>query len=446
MYELVEHEIHNVVPIVPGTSPNYNRDNPLTKLLAGLESATLSAGLQHYLVGSRNFLLPFRNMRLHGAAGEQSWQITDPRQQDNKEDFQKQNVAGFDLTETQVTRGYAHAGDWTGSFLHVTYTPGVSSILSEDGGLYTKMSVQLFLTVNGASTGSSLIHVPYNETTNRYEIELWAYPGGNLADLLDAKGQAAMKRGELRAVPDLIKGSLQDFEGPAFDAKRDALRAEGKGLEMFDYAVGHTMHPIRKLQIELAWCNEAGDRWDSQGGANYRYEFAMVLRGWRNYLGAGWSANPHGGIGSLEYRNLFSNYFGYEARSKDEFKDLWISELGRELRDWNFDAYGRKPPPIGRELFMAVNYMDLHLVHPNSAIGLHRHRDSLEAFLLISGEKGEHAYMVTGDWMKHRDRERAFEIRMMERGDIVLIRGGQLHALINDGDTNMELFMFGGYD
>jgi mannose-6-phosphate isomerase-like protein (cupin superfamily) len=196
----------------------------------------------------------------------------------------------------------------------------------------------------------------------------------------------------------------------------------------------------------MAWADETGTLWDSNGSANYHYEFAMSLRGWRNYLGVGNSANPHGGLGSLDYRNLYSNYFGYEARRKAELGAGWLSELGRELEAWNFDAYGRKPPPQDRELFMAVNYMDLHLLKPNSAIGLHRHRDSLEAFMLISGEKGEKASMVVGDWCKHDHRERAFEIRTMLKGDIALIRGGQLHAFVNDGDTNVELFMFGGYD
>lgn len=446
MYQIVEHEIHNVVPLKSGTSPNYNINNPLTKLLAAMESAGTAAGLQHYLVGSCNFLLPFRNLSFYGPSGENDWQVKDPHLQDNKNDFQKQNVAGFDLTETQLTRGYAHAGDWTGPFLRLTYTPGQHSVLSADGGPLLDDAVRLYLKVGDATTGAQTILVPYNTASHRYEIEIWAYDQGNLAGLLDAKGFAAFQRGELIARPDLVKGNLLEFEGPAFDAELDKAKAEGRSFEMFDYAVQHAMHPIRKLQIELAWSNKAGDRWDSQGGTNYRYEFAMVLRGWRNYLAAGSSPNPHGGTGSLEFRNLFSNYFGHEAKRKKELGDLWMTELGRELNQWNFDAYGNKPPPVDRELFMAVNYMDLHQVHANSAIGLHRHRDSLEAFLLISGDKGEHAYMVTGDWAKHRDRERAFEIRMMERGDIVLIRGGQLHALLNDGDTNMELFMFGGYD
>lgn len=445
MFSIVEQEIHAVVPIEPGTSPKYNSNNPLTKIIAAYEGFEPSAGAQHYIANSRNFLLPFRNLALYGPAGG-DWQVADPRLQDNKNDFQKQNVRSFDLAETQLTRCYAHAGDWTGSCLHISYAPGLASPLSADGGLYREDVVQLFLKVGKASTGSALIPVPYSEITHRYELEIWAYPDADLRAHLDAKGVAAIDRGELIVRPDLVVGGLADFEGPAFDGMRDRLQAEGKGFETFGYAVDHAMHPIRPLLVELAWASKVGDRWDSDGGGNHRYEFGMSLRGWRNYLGAGKSGNPHGGLGSLDYRNLFTNYFGHEAQRQAELGAEWMSELGRELHDWNFDAYGRKPPPEGRELFMAVNYMDLHSIAPNSAIGLHRHRDSLEAFLLISGERGEKAYMITGDWAQHHRRARAFEIRTMLRGDIVLIRGGQLHALVNDGDTNVELFMFGGYD
>ncbi|MHC8380819.1 hypothetical protein [Pseudomonas sp. LB3P14] len=437
--------VHLVVPIEPGKSPNYNQKNPLTKLLSALEGSETSAGLQHYLVGSRNYLFPFRDLSLYGPSGE-DWQVGDPRLQDNKTDFQKQNVAGFDLTETQLVRGYASAGDWTGPFLHISYVPAKTSVLALDGGPYLEDSVTLYLKVGDANTGTAPISVPYNSVTHRYEVELWAYDKADLRTLLDKKGRAAMDRGELIARPDLVKGNYEDFEGTTFDALRDKLKAEGRGLEMFEYKVEHSMHPIRTLRIELAWGNKVGDRWDSQGGENYRYEFAMTLRGRRNYIEIGESEHPHGGLGSLEYRNLFSNYSGYEERRRQELGDGWMSELGRDLYEWNSDAYGRKPPPESRELFMPVNYWDVHDLRPNSAIGLHRHRDNLEAFQLIASNEGEHAYMITGDWCKRGERERAFEIRTMFHLDIALIRGGQLHSLVNDGDTTITLCTIGGYD
>ena len=73
---------------------------------------------------------------------------------------------------------------------------------------------------------------------------------------------------------------------------------------------------------------------------------------------------------------------------------------------------------------------------------IYRHRDNLEAFLVMQGKR----LMVTADWSKFPGRERAFEIRTMLPGAVVLIRGGQFHGLINSLDENVRLFMFGGYD
>ena len=441
MISIVEQEIHSVEPIPEGTSPNYNKQNPVNRLIEAVEGSLMSAGREHYFADSLDYLFPFRKMALYGPSGS-DWQVTDPRQQDNKNDFQKQNVRQFEMTETQLVRGYAHAGDWSGPFLHISYQPAAASVLSPTKGVYTGKTVQLYLKVGNNATGNSLITVPYNRQTERYEVELWGYPGGNLQAHLNPRGRDAVARGELIVRPDLVKGNLAHFQGPAFDGLRDKAKSEGRGLEMYDYEGEHAMHPIRPLHVEMAWGSEDGTLWDSQGGANYHYEYNMSLRGWKNYIGVGHSANPHGGTGSLEYRNLYTNYFGHEARRKQELGDKWISELGRELYQWNFDAYGRKPPPEGRELFMPVNYMDLHLVRPSSAIGIHRHRDNLEAFLLLQGK----ALMVTGDWAKHDARERAFELRTMLPGDVVLIRGGNFHGLINLLDENVSLFMFGGYD
>ena len=101
----------------------------------------------------------------------------------------------------------------------------------------------------------------------------------------------------------------------------------------------------------------------------------MMLRGWDNFLGVGISPNPHGGVGFLEYRNLLSNYGRYAG----------IHELGRQLEAWNFDAFGNKNHGNSAENFMAVDYMDLHILQPNCGIGLHRHRDNQEVFLMMEG-------------------------------------------------------------
>lgn len=438
---IVDAEIAAVQPVPPGTAPNYNKDNPVWKLVDAVEAVELAAGREHYVADSLQHLFAVRSMALYGPSGS-AWEMRDPRGQDNKNDFQKQNVRAFDLAGTHLVRGWAHAGDWTGPFLRLSYLPAPDSPLLGPGGVYPGDRLRLYLRVGSASTGADLLEVPYNAVSHRYEVELWGVGGGGLRAQLDPRGQAALDRGELLQRPDLVRGSLADLQGPGFDALRDQATREGRALETWDHVPDHAMHPVRPLHVELAWARADRSAWDSRGGANHHYEFSMSLRGWRHYLGVGSSANPHGGVGSLEYRNLYSNYFGYEGRRRAALGPAWQPELGREVAEWSFDADGRKPPVDRREAFLAVDYMDLHILKPGCCIGIHRHRDNQEVFLLLQGK----ALMVTGDWGQHPGRARAFEVRTMQPGDLALIKGGQLHALVNPLDENVQLFMFGGYD
>ena len=158
----------------------------------------------------------------------------------------------------------------------------------------------------------------------------------------------------------------------------------------------------------------------------------MILRGWEHYLGIGMSPNPHGGVNSLEYRNLMSNYGRYSGRP----------ELGRRIEPWMYDAFRHKANQVRQEDFMAVDYMDLHIMRPSCGIGLHRHRDNQEVFLMMEGR----GYMVVGDWCKMPERERCFEVRTLRAGHMAMLKGGNLHGLVNALDVNASLFMFGGYD
>jgi hypothetical protein len=434
---IVDSEIPLVVTVPPGTSANYNKDNPLWRLVETIEAADLACGYERYLADSLQYLFPFDELALYGPSGA-DWEVRDPRQQDNKNDFQKQNIKALTLSGMTLIRGYARAGEWTGAFLRVAYAPPPRSPLAV-GGVVLDADLTLYLSVNGRA---DRLRVPYNEATHRYEIELWGRDGNGLRDALDERGRAALDRGELVPRPDLIRGSASDFEGPAFDAIRDSLKQQGRAIELLDHAPDHSLHPLRPLRLELAWADRAEQRWDSRGGRNYRLQFNMAMRGWRSYLAGGVSANPHGGVGTLEFRNLFSNYFGHEQKRRAIFGQDTIPELGRIVETFNFDAHGGKPASPTVEPFLAVDYMDLHMLRPECGIGIHRHRDNQEVFMLLSGK----ARMITGDWCEWPDRDRAFEVRTMQPGDLVLIKGGHLHALMNTLDENITLFMFGGYD
>jgi mannose-6-phosphate isomerase-like protein (cupin superfamily) len=408
-----------VIDVPPGTSPNYSANNPLLKLLHLMSQVQLAASRESYITDRIQYLFPVADLSLYGPSGADH-SLFDPANQDNKTDFQKQNVDDFHTADTFLVRGLATAGGWTGPFLRLSYRGGPDSLLSQRAGHQLGGQIRVWVEVGQASTPQP-ITVPYNDVSDRYEVELWGYPNNDLADQLDVRGRAALQRGELVVRTDLIKGSAADFDRESVD-----------GRYLVEVAPQNTMHPILPLPVRVAWSDQSGQVWDSRDGANYQYEFNMIVRGWYNYLGVGISANPHGGVGFLEYRNLMSNYGRYAARP----------ELERILQPWNFDAFGRKGHIGDVERFMSVDYMDLHIVLPNCGIGLHRHRDNQEVFLMMDGQ----GFMVVGDWCKLDSRERCMEVRTLQAGHFAMLKGGNLHALMNPSTENMSLFMFGGYD
>lgn len=407
-----------VFKVEPGTTPAYDRGNPLLKLINLLEKVKLAAERDFYLRDHLQYLFPFESLDSYGPQGADANNL-DPTQQDNKTDFQKQNVRDFRTTDTFLIRGLVTVGDWTGPFLRVSYRGGPDSRLSVAANHQLGEKIKLWIKV--AVETPALIIVPYNPLSDRYEVEIWGYPGTDLRSQLDEKGRNALDQGGLIVRTDLVHGNQADFN-------REGLN----DLDIRQVAPDHTMHPILPLHIELAWADFNGKIWDSQAGANYHYEFNMLLRGWDNFLGTGISPNPHGGVGFLEYRNLLSNYGRY----------LTTKELGRQLESWNFNAFGNKNHANSWENFFAVDYMDLHILKPSCGIGLHRHRDNQEVFLMMAGR----GYMVVGDWCKMPQRERCFEIRTLRSGHFAMLKGGNLHALMNTTDEDASLFMFGGYD
>ncbi len=403
---------------------NYNAQNPLAKLMGVMEGAYFFAeDLNYYLADSLQFLFPFEDLQLYGPSGT-DMDILNPENQDNKNDFQKQNIKDFILNDTYLVRGWVNVDGMARPFLKVSYTGGPDSRLSSLANNKLDEYIYLWIKIQGY-TSPSLIKVPYNEVTDRYEVEIWTYPDSNvLYNFLSEKGRASLQNGSLIIRNDLVKGQKSDFE-------REGLSDQN----IYQVAPENTMHPILPLKVELAWVDHTQTFWDSLDGKNYHYEFSMILRGWDNFMQVGVSANPHGGIGFLHYRNLLSNYKPYSVPS----------ELSRPVMPWMFDAYGNKSAANGavkEERSLSVDYVDLHILKPDCGIGIHRHRDNQEVFFLMTGK----AYMMVGDWYEFPGRERAFEIRTLVPGSFALLKAGQLHSLMNATDVDATLLMFGGYD
>jgi len=98
-----------VLRVQPGTTPNYNRGSSLLKLLHLVEQTQLAAEREHYLQDYLEYLFPFRDLELYGPQGGDADNL-DPVFQDNKTDFQKQNVAAFRTADSTLVRGWATAG------------------------------------------------------------------------------------------------------------------------------------------------------------------------------------------------------------------------------------------------------------------------------------------------------------------------------------------------
>jgi mannose-6-phosphate isomerase-like protein (cupin superfamily) len=408
----------SVFRVDPGTTPDYDTDNPLLRLLAVVEDVRLAASREVYDPASVQYLFPLSWLQLYGPSAPNS-DVLDPAQQDVKTDFQKQNVRDFRLGDTRAVRGWAFVGGQRLPFLQLSYRGGPDSALAHAAG---SLGAAIGCTVRiGGVTAT--VRAPYVDESARYVVELWGRPGDGLHSLVDARGGAALDAGVIQARPDLVQGGGTDF---------DRLTVEGRDLRSVSPL--HAMHPVLPMHVDVRWSAGAdgGGASDPPVGAT-RLGFEMQLRGWNNYLGVGVSPNPHGGVGNLEYRNLLSQYGRYSDSQ----------ELLRRLEPWNLDAFGHKGHSSGDvEPFFAVDYMDLHVLEPACGIGLHRHRDNQEVFLMLDGE----GIMVVGDWADSGTRQRSFEVRALHAGELAMLRGGNLHALVNPGDRRSWLFMFGGYD
>lgn len=402
------------------TSLEYKRCNPLLKLLGQIETIKLAAEREYYVADSLQYLFPLSFLQLYPPSDPKK--PNDPRLQDDKLDFQKQNLHEFHLDDTTVVRGLVRIDHNLFPFLKVSYKGGPDSklgrLLGESPGQYVTLSITI------GSNGPTLIRVPYSHETNLYNIELWGadLPITALKEALDSKGRQSLDAGCLVNRPDLLVGNMENFGRDSL-AEKDVASVDPQNV----------YHPILPLRLRVCWraCNKAVQ--DPADKAEYTYAFSMLRRGWENYLSVGVSEMTHGQPGGLQYRNLFSNYVG---KCRD------MLELGRTLEPWNIDAFGNKPPRDKVEPFFCVNFMDLLLLNKDTGIGLHRHRDNQEAYSIAQGR----GIMVVGDWCKMPERDRCFEVRTVKSGDVVLIRGGNLHGLMNATDERLVMHVFGSYD
>ncbi|MFO1002319.1 MAG: hypothetical protein U0936_18485 [Planctomycetaceae bacterium] len=254
-----------VTPQNPGQAPDYNDNNPLHQLIKVFESLQLAAEREHYPHDRLEVLFPFESLDLYGPTPPNET-VLDPQNQDFV-DFQKQNIRSFVLGDIIITRGWVTVDDWTGPFLRISYRGGPDSKLSKASGQSLAESILLYLKV-GSIQATQPVLVPYNEASDRYEVEFWPYPGSDLRSKLDTNGQTALDRGELQIRSDIVQGAVDAF-------RREAVSDQ----PIPQVSPNHTMHPTNTLRIELAWADHTLQHWDSRSSQNYVYEFSMLVRG-----------------------------------------------------------------------------------------------------------------------------------------------------------------------
>ena len=414
-----------IIELKPGEKPNYDQGNPLYSLQSIIQKIPLAAEREHYLPQSIQYLLPYSHLSLYPYNKPADRALEEERA---KPDFQHQNIKAVKYSDIRLARGWANLNGQTFPFLRIAYRGGPDSLLSRTSNHSLTDHIKLWIKV-GDNAVKKYLTLPYNSASDFYEIELWGYKGDDPSNHLDTKGKKSLDSGELQIRPDLMIGNIEDF-------LRDGLEQK-EVCEMF---IDNCMHPILPLKVRVAFTDHTETFWDSLNAADYHFEFNMIYRGWDNYLKAGTHRNPHGGTGVIHFRTLLSNYWGYPGQDKEKYKEY--STISQNMQHWMRDSYDNKPPKKEVENFFKVDYMDMHILKPDCAIGLHRHRDNQEVFFMQEGE----GLMVIGDWAKMDNRERCMEVRTLKAGHFVMLKGGNLHALINTQPDPAMLFIFGGYD
>src|SRR5690606_36841067 len=154
-----------------------------------------------------------------------------------------------------------------GPFLHVSYRGSGTELERLNGGPLGPF-VQMWIKVGGNAT-QALVRLPYNEATDRYDVELWGFTGGELQNVLDSKARAAFDAGRLVARPDLVRGNFSDFRGAGFDSEREngnRAQPDPQPVLTLGRVPDHAMHPVRALRVELAFTTASAAVWDSRGG------------------------------------------------------------------------------------------------------------------------------------------------------------------------------------
>lgn len=382
---------HNSRPILLWLSmgmlaaqPDYDRDNPIATLAQTARGVSLAAGSAFYVGDSLHYLFP---ILAYGLPSEDRSIPHDGRAST------QEALRTYQLGDYFVVKGLLQVGGAARNFLKIGYTAPSGQPLT------------LEVKVNAISRK---VPFPYRAEDGGYSVEFWNLPD---AAALPPSLRADADRGRIVLDPAFPPGNPLDYR-PA--------RVKGTMWEAGD--PNDINHPLRAARISFTLAGPAGPV-----AGPHTVAYKMIRRGFDAFRSDRSSPHPHGGTGATE------SILFYNAESNDPDHILRQVAAGRPL------ASGEPAAAPTVERFFPAKYMQYVRFGPSASIGIHRHKDFLDAFWVARGS----GLGVVIDAIPLDGTAMTVELRRLRAFEGMIVRPGQMHGLLRDSDEPLEMFAFG---
>jgi len=367
-------------PACFGAQPDYDRDNPIATLTQRAKSIALAGGSELYVADSLHYLFPIVSFGLPSE---------DPTLPHDGRASTKEALRAYKLGDYSVVKGLLNFGGTRRNFLRVAYT----------GAGHKPASVEV--QVNTQKRQARLTAGP---------VEFWNLPP-ETAESLPIAVRKAVAAGAVVLDASFPPGNPLDYQ---------PSRIKGTTWESGDPS--DINHPLRPARIRLRFLDAAGAALAAHDTA-----FKMIRRGWDSFRSDRWSNFPHGGTGSIE------SVVFYVSEFNDPDHVLREVEPGRPL------ANGQPASEKTVERFFPAKYMQYVRFGPSASIGIHRHKDFLDAFWVTKGS----GMGVVIDSISLDGVEPTVELRRLRAFEGMIVRPGQMHGILRDTEEPLEMFAFG---
>jgi len=358
-----------------GAQPDYDRDNPISTLAQRAASISLAGGESLYVRDSLHSLFPLVSFGLPSE---------DPSIAHDGRPSTQEALRRYQLGDYYVVKGLLRFGGSPRNFVRVGYAPA------------SRAATPLRLEIEIGSVSRKLTF-PFLNESGEYAVEFWSVSEAALTSL-PAEVRAATTGGGVVLDAAFPPGNPLDYQ---------ASRLKGTAWETGD--PNDVNHPLRPAPLKITIAGSAGPIIGP-----HKLGFKMIRRGFEAFRSDRFSNNTHGGTGTIE-GILFYNA---EANDPDHIERRRGAEVER--------------------LFPA-KYMQYVRFGPGASIGIHRHKENLDAFWVTRGS----GLGVVIDAVALDGTERTVELRRLRAFEGMIVRPGQMHGLLRDTEEPLEMFAFG---